>query len=481
MINRLTIYAAVILAVCVNSQSNADPLVPPNGYQFTNISSGLPTPQTEYLNQLIFKAGDPNHLYASTSYHRSVVRYNFNAATGQLSNPFTVLSLDGVPDQLSSITGIGFHGEDLWISRWPGWVFLGPSSISRVRDTNGDGVYEDLTDFAAGIELGIHTINQIQISGDSLYVGIGDQTNTGNPSVEQVYNGTIARIADLNHPVLIDLATTTGRDTYVAPAVSDGQLRRYAKGFRNPYGLRISADGKIQASDNGGEIQGTFPDTPDFLYQDIRQDDVGHFPPAGQPGAPEPTMTPITLATHAGVTGFDVIRTGPQRGNTILAYSGTNPSGGNRLAMLDAMTGEVSTFMSGFNLAIDVVNDPFGRLLISEFDGNVSMLTPPKDADPNLDGVVDIRDLFVMALHWHTSADWYNGDFDRSGFVDAKDLGLLAINWQNGASALSAALTSMGLPTEPVPEPTGTLVLSLIGGLAISRRRRMKHTTNNHR
>src|SRR5205823_2252673 len=56
--------------------------------------------------------------------------------------------------------------------------------------------------------------------------------------------------------------------------------------------------------------------------------------------------------------------------------------------------------------------------------------------DANLDGQVNIIDLYALASHWQDpSAVWTEGDFDYNGMVDAGDLGILASNWQAGTGA----------------------------------------------
>ena len=67
------------------------------------------------------------------------------------------------------------------------------------------------------------TINQIQIVGSSLFTGIGKNANTGSPSIEQVYNGTIGRIADLNNPVVMNMTTAGDRAAFESPGA--GQIR----------------------------------------------------------------------------------------------------------------------------------------------------------------------------------------------------------------------------------------------------------------
>ncbi len=88
----------------------------------------------------------------------------------------------------------------------------------------------------------------------------------------------------------------------------------------------------------------------------------------------------------------------------------------------------------------------------------LTLIASALPGDANLDGRVDIRDLRVLATHYHGSANWLGADFNGSGVVDADDLGLLARNWQAGVSApagesLGALLVGLELPTN-VPEPT---------------------------
>jgi hypothetical protein len=88
--------------------------------------------------------------------------------------------------------------------------------------------------------------------------------------------------------------------------------------------------------------------------------------------------------------------------------------------------------------------------------------------DANLDGVVNAKDLGVLASHWQTAQSQFEqGDFDLSGFVDISDLYILAHNWQGNKSTLSATLASLGWPAS-VPEPV--LVPLLAAGMLVCRR-----------
>jgi hypothetical protein len=80
--------------------------------------------------------------------------------------------------------------------------------------------------------------------------------------------------------------------------------------------------------------------------------------------------------------------------------------------------------------------------------------------DATLDGAVDVRDLYRLASGWQSSGLWTSGDFNYDGIVNIADLNLLAGNWQAGsAAALAQALSELGLPSVPVPEPAAVWLI----------------------
>jgi len=93
--------------------------------------------------------------------------------------------------------------------------------------------------------------------------------------------------------------------------------------------------------------------------------------------------------------------------------------------------------------------------------------------DANMDGVVNVRDLLALAMHWQAPGAWANGDFNHDGIVNAKDLTLLARNWQADNvgvivdPGMDDLLTSLNLPATSVPEPAALGVVCLLGMLAI--------------
>jgi phospholipase/lecithinase/hemolysin len=124
--------------------------------------------------------------------------------------------------------------------------------------------------------------------------------------------------------------------------------------------------------------------------------------------------------------------------------------------------------------SLSILNEtPYAGLsfLANYSASTLSILASAMPGDATLDGAVDVADLKLLAMHWQASADWLGGDFDGNGLVDQMDLGLLAVHWDvSGSQSLTAALTSLSLPTAAVPEPN-VAVLSLLS-LGLFRRRR---------
>jgi hypothetical protein len=145
---------------------------------------------------------------------------------------------------------------------------------------------------------------------------------------------------------------------------------------------------------------------------------------------------------------------------------------------LPGMTFNVMTFDSHAS-TFDLVNDTgyAGLTITPGYSATSLQLTMSGvGGDANLDGMVDIRDLYVLAIHYkQTGQNWLTADFNADGKVNAADLGLLAQHWQFGAgvpggASLDSLLTSLGLPTTSVPEPE--LTVSMVGASLLLRRKR---------
>ncbi|WP_428939427.1 dockerin type I domain-containing protein [Fontivita pretiosa] len=121
------------------------------------------------------------------------------------------------------------------------------------------------------------------------------------------------------------------------------------------------------------------------------------------------------------------------------------------------------------------------KYLAVTYDPNSVLVTAAIPGDANLDGLVNVLDLDVLAQNWQLSGrSWVTADFDGSGRVNIRDLYLLATHWGFGLLApssspadLQAMLSERGLPAT-VPEPAVGAVLALLGvfGSSCARLRR---------
>jgi hypothetical protein len=218
--------------------------------------------------------GPRARLYVINAFSGGIVSYRYNWISGKLSNPVSALpTANGL--------GLAFHGNDLYYSTQNG-------SLWKATDTNKNGIYGEASAgelnlaIVTGIPVGDHSVDNIQIAGDSLYIGIGTRTingqrgplssgaiddfggagffagGQGNTWGDSAYNGTIAWIKDLNQVVN---ATNSANAFNTVPAnisqelIQDdagpvtrtdaGKLVVHSAGTRNPFGLALDATGQL--------------------------------------------------------------------------------------------------------------------------------------------------------------------------------------------------------------------------------------------
>jgi glucose/arabinose dehydrogenase len=220
-----------------------------------------------------FAAGPDGRIYASTS-DRGVLSFQYNAASGRLTDEKSVSSLSGL--------GIGFQKStgQMYLSTFDG-------SIYRLSDDNRNGSWgesgETRVPIVQNLPPGDHNTDNIQIVGDTLYVGIGDRTINGGTGVntggsiddyggkgmfyggngttfgESAYNGTISWIRDLkavpSTPNAAGLFADNSQATIQSnslPFTSDdpGKLVVHSAGTRNPFGLAVDASGNLYFTNN---------------------------------------------------------------------------------------------------------------------------------------------------------------------------------------------------------------------------------------
>lgn len=90
--------------------------------------------------------------------------------------------------------------------------------------------------------------------------------------------------------------------------------------------------------------------------------------------------------------------------------------------------------------------------------------------DLNLDAVIDIDDLEVLAGKWTQAADRLTeGDINGDGVVDARDLDLLRLQWGTGVEGPVQGLSEALAAVTFVPEPGSAAVLGLAGFVVLAR------------
>jgi hypothetical protein len=189
----------------------------------------------------------------------------------------------------------------------------------------------------------------------------------------------------------------------------------------------------------------------------------------------------IDLADNDMVVDY----TGPSQLTAIKGYLIAGRNGGswtgNSLTSSAAATDPVHGSL-GYGEASDVLGASGGTFAGVPVDGTAVLIKFTYPGDANLDGVVDLKDLYRLAVNYNAGGKlWTSGDFNYDGLTNVQDLTALAINWQAGVAAplandsLSTALAAFGLPPVSVPEPTFAVLFTLAGLTArVARRQRSR-------
>jgi hypothetical protein len=265
--------------------------------------------------------------------------------------------------------GLAFFNNDLYVSSNNLTTNLG--GIIRLTPGAG-GTYGNPVEFINNIPVGEHQVDQVQIRGNALYVGIGTQTDQGINNTqgikESVYNGTVAVISDLTKANVTADGSGNLAPSDVLTDTDPGKLHVYASGFRNPFGLLVTAAGQVVATDNGQDS----PVTPDYIYKGLVQGDKGLFP-TNNPGNPAQPLANLGLDTAA--TGPVAIPLGGNKGDYLVGLfhhdiGNPSPALGNDVVMVDAATGAVTPAITSLTSVTDIITDPAGRILIADFGPN---------------------------------------------------------------------------------------------------------------
>jgi hypothetical protein len=261
----------------------------------TNVSGSLyssspPSSQTR-ASQLAVGPG-PNparvYLYVSSPAH-GIRRFRYDPVTGALSHATDLLPTirgNGLALRTDASGRLELYATDSYASLNAPTRKLG--RLWRFADTDGDGSFDSAGDVAAAIARGVpggaHGLNQIQIHGNTLYVGSGTRTvngarqsYTGDTLGESAFGGALLLVEDLEavasvddaagfaayspHPTeleyrrLID-GTTPGAEAPYTSTAPD-KLRVHSAGTRNPFGVAVDHDGTVWMSVNFHRVDNT--------------------------------------------------------------------------------------------------------------------------------------------------------------------------------------------------------------------------------
>lgn len=246
--------ASIWTAIAGSGTATADPTIV-SRYQ-DRLSIATASADTGSVTQMA--VGPDGRVYAARS-GGGVVSFAFDPSTGRLSDRRAASDIDGL--------GVAFHAArgEMYLSSF--------DSIWRLTDDDGDGRWgeagETRVAIVTGIPVGRHTADQIQIRGDTLYIGIGHRTMNGitgsddgfggDDFGESAYNGTISMIRDLNAVASVTDAarllgpadqSTIQADASPFTSTAVDKLVVHSAGTRNPYGLGLDGDGHLYFSNN---------------------------------------------------------------------------------------------------------------------------------------------------------------------------------------------------------------------------------------
>jgi putative membrane-bound dehydrogenase-like protein len=279
--------------------------------------------------------------------------------------------------------------------------------IVRLRDLDGDGVYEEQRQFAEGFnfvngltfspqgELYVSSSGRVSIARDRDGDGVAEDVElivAGLTSIAHSNNGLVfgndGKLYLTNGSTCNDCEPETDITATILQLNPDGSgMRVFARGTRNPYDLTFDNRGRLWATDNGSDPPCNTTDELNLIV------DRGHY---GWPYMPEcdnltdGTPPVASLGHNVASTGL-VYYTATQfpaqfRNGFFITLWGSFPTApepaGRKLVHVtidesgEAPRGIVRDFGTGFDHPVDVIIDRDGSLLVADWgSGRIYRIT----------------------------------------------------------------------------------------------------------
>ena len=327
-IRRAALAVAAIGSLAVECELFAAPVPAPGYAGRLQIAPAVPVGSLQVPSQMAW--GPDGRLYVARA-ESEIVSYGWNPLTKSLSDRRgTGVAGMGVAFATHAVPGSATPRSYMYVShRVSGF----DGTLSRYADTNGNFAWGELAagetnvDIVRGVPLGDHSMNHVQIAGNTLYVGIGARTINGRSGSntagnfhdepagpvsgggifgggkgftygETSYNGAIGWIQNL---ALVANTTSAaqlrdgpngtsgnllaGRDTFLPGAphatkpltsTAPDKLVVHSAGTRNPFGLAIDRTGAPWFTNNHGRADTKGDGTSEPHFNDRLDSDLAN-------------------------------------------------------------------------------------------------------------------------------------------------------------------------------------------------------------
>lgn len=259
-----------------------------------------------------------------------------------------------------SVTGILWFGDELYMSE--------ATSITRIVDTNDDGVLDSKFTVLSGLPMGWHQNNGLFKDHFRIYFGLGSATD---------------------HDV--DPDPRSGTLMMLLP--SSGFATIYANGIRNAFdGAVHPVTGDIFVGDNGPNLVPGLPDPPDEINRVRFGRNYGHPTVWGDSTDPAFEAPELLLPPHTSPCGMafnENVGLSGYRNELVVANLAGSPSSVVRVPIVYGSTpGEIRSWYEvlaeGFSSAIDIVFDDQGALYVAQYGGTQTIWRVAQESDARI-------------------------------------------------------------------------------------------------